>query len=225
MKRSSFKNELFAQFARVGKALGNPSRLELLEFIAQGENTVEQLAVRAGLSVANASQHLRLLRDAGLLATRKDGQFVYYRLTGDDVIQLLCALRIVASNQLAEVNRIVDTYLNSKDSLEPVPHSELLHRVQKGLVTVIDVRSPDEYRQGHVPSAVSIPLSELKERLGEFSAGKEIVAYCRGPYCLLAFEAVAILRMHGIQASRLKDGFPEWKLNGFPIEDGMPIPS
>jgi rhodanese-related sulfurtransferase/DNA-binding transcriptional ArsR family regulator len=222
----SFKQDLFSQFARVGKALSNGNRLELLEFLAQGERSVEQLSKVAGLTVANTSQHLQQLRHAGMVNCRKEGLKVYYRVSGDDVIDLLGALRVVAERHVTDVQHLVNTYLTVKDDLEPIPRKELLERAHDGLVTVLDVRPPEEYAAGHVPGAVNIPLAELEQRLDELlkqddSSGdgqREIVAYCRGPHCVLAFDAVARLRKKGIKARRLEDGYPEWKTAGLPVE-------
>lgn len=218
----SFKHELFAQFARVGKALSNANRLELLEFLAQGERSVEQLSKVAGLTVANTSQHLQQLRHAGMVSCRKEGLKVYYRVSGDDVIDLLGALRAVAERHVTDVQHLVTTYLTVKDDLEPIPREELLERVRDGLVTVLDVRPPEEYAAGHVPGAVNIPLGELEQRLEELgnpeNENREIVAYCRGPHCVLAFDAVARLRERGMKARRLEDGYPEWRTAGLPVE-------
>jgi rhodanese-related sulfurtransferase/DNA-binding transcriptional ArsR family regulator len=214
----NFKHDLFSQFARVGKVLSNSNRLELLEFLAQGERSVEELANLTGLSIANTSQHLQQLRQAGLALTRKEGLKVYYRLSGDDVIDLLTALRAVAERHLADVERLITTYLTVKDDLEPIPREELLARAQDELITVIDVRPPQEYAAGHVPGAINIPLAELEAHLNEFDPSQEIVAYCRGPHCVLAFDAVATLRSKGMKARRLEDGYPEWKRAGLPIE-------
>jgi len=218
----NFKHELFAQFARVGKALSNGNRLELLEFLAQGERSVEQLSKVAGLTVANTSQHLQQLRHAGMVTCRKEGLKVYYSISGDDVIELLDALRAVAERHVTDVQHLVNTYLTVKDKLEPIPRTELLERVRDGLVTVLDVRPPEEYAAGHVPGAVNIPLQELEQRLqelgGQEGGNREIVAYCRGPHCVLAFDAVARLREKGIKARRLEDGYPEWKTAGLPVE-------
>ena len=218
MSSGNFKHDLFNQFARVAKALANGYRLELLEYLAQGERSVDALAKVSGLTVANTSQHLQQLRQAGLVATRKEGVNVYYRLNGDDVVALLGKLRDVAEDHLAEVDRLVAAFLTVRDSLEPVPASELLERAREGLVTVLDVRPPEEYAAGHLPGAVNIPLVELEKRLKEIDPAREVVAYCRGPHCVLAFEAVARLRGRGVQARRLKDGFPEWKQAGLPVE-------
>lgn len=217
-KSSGFKRELFTQFAQVGRALSSGNRLELLEFIAQGARSVDELAKLAGLSVANASQHLQALRRAGLVTARKEGLRVYYELSGNDVILLLEALRRVAENRVAEVERLVNTYLGHRDELEPIPARELLERARKGLVTVLDVRPRQEFEAGHLPGAINIPLSDLEDRIGKLPKGKEFVAYCRGPYCLLAYEVVEHLRKKGLQARRLQDGFPEWKAAGLPIE-------
>lgn len=219
MSSGHFKQDLFAQFARVGKALSNGNRLELLEFIAQGERSVEELARAAGLTVANTSQHLQQLRQAGLVACRKEGLKVYYRVSDDDVLELFGTLRRVAERHLAEVEQLVHTYLTTRDALEPLARSELLDRVRDGLVTVLDVRPAEEYAAGHLPGAVNVPLAQLEEQLDELDPEHEVVAYCRGPHCILAFEAVARLRERGFTARRLEDGFPEWKLAGLPVEN------
>lgn len=218
MSSGGFKQDLFAQFARVGKALSNGNRLELLEFIAQGERSVDELAKVAGLTIANTSQHLQQLRQAGLVVCRKAGLKVYYSLAGDDVLLLLDALRAVAERHLAEVQQLVREYLTRRDSLEPVARPELLERVRNGLVCVLDVRPPEEYAAGHVPGAINVPLKALETQLANLDPGQEVVAYCRGPHCILAFEAVARLREHGFTAHRLEDGFPEWRLAGLPVE-------
>jgi rhodanese-related sulfurtransferase/DNA-binding HxlR family transcriptional regulator len=219
MKSSgNFKRDLFAQFGRIGKAMGNGNRLELLEFIAQGERSVEQLARVAGLTVANTSQHLQQLRQAGLIACRKEGLKVYYRISDDDVLELFSALRRVAERHLGEVEQLVQTYLTTKDALEPLAREELLERVRDGLVTVLDVRPPEEFAAGHVPGAVNIPLGELEEHLEELDQEHEVIAYCRGPHCILAFDAVARLRERGFSARRLEDGYPEWRLAGLPVD-------
>ncbi len=218
MSSDNFKHDIFNQFARIGKALGNGNRLELLEFLAQGERSVEQLSKIAGLTLANTSQHLQHLRLAGLVTSRKQGLKVYYQISGDDVVGLLHSLRQVSERHIAEVNRLVDTYLTVKDSLEPIPRNELMARVRDGLVTVLDVRPAEEYAAGHVAGAVNIPVQELEKRLAELSTDQEIVAYCRGPHCVLAFDAVARLRRQGLQARRMEDGYPEWKTAGLPIE-------
>ncbi len=218
MSTSNFKHDLFAQFARVAGAMSNGSRLELVELLAQGERSVDSLAELAGLNVANASQHLQKLRRAGLVINRKVGQRVLYRLSGDDVSALFNAIRSVTERHSAEVERLINTYLTVKDSLEPIPAHELLERVRNGLVTVLDVRPREEYAAGHVLGALNIPLAELEAHLGELAHVDEIVAYCRGPHCVLAFDAVARLREKGIRARRLDGGFPEWKLEGLPVE-------
>ena len=220
MSTQSPKQALFAQFAAVAKALGHAHRLELLEQLAQGERSVEVLANRTGLSIANASQHLQQMRRAGLLANRRDGKFVYYQLVDDAVLDLLAALRSIAERNVAEVERIVRSYFQDRDSLEPVSRHELLERVRAGTVTVLDVRPEDEFALGHLPGAVNIPLRELAARLAEFDPAQEIVAYCRGPYCVLSYEAVAALRACGLKARRLEDGFPEWRAAGLQVVTG-----
>lgn len=218
MSRGTFKGDLFAQFARVAKALGSGNRLELLEFIAQGARSVDELAKLTGLSVANASRHLQELRQAGLVTARKEGLRVYYELAGTDVILLLEALRKVAETRVAEVEKLVNTYLGHRDELEPIPARELLERARKGLVTVLDVRPKEEFEAGHLPGAINIPLAELEGRLGKLPRSREFIAYCRGPYCLLSYDAVERLRKKGLKARRLEDGFPEWKAAGLPVE-------
>ena len=218
MSSTNFKHDLFAQFARVGKALSNGNRLELLEFLAQGERSVEQLSIVAGLTVANTSQHLQQLRHAGMVTCRKDGLKVYYSISGDDVINLLDALRAVAERHVTDVQHLVNTYLTVKDKLEPIPRTELLERARAGLITVMDVRPPEEYAAGHIPGAVNIPLKDLEKWIKKLDKNQEIVAYCRGPHCVLAFDAVARLREKGLNARRLEDGYPEWKSAGLPVE-------
>ena len=227
MSSTNFKHDLFAQFARVGKALSNGNRLELLEFLAQGERSVEQLSKVAGLTMANTSQHLQQLRHAGMVTCRKQGLKVYYKISGDDVITLLDTLRTVAERHVTDVQHLVNTYLTVKDKLEPVPRAELLERARDGLITVLDVRPPEEYASGHIPGAVNIPLHELEQRLEELGIqedeNREIVAYCRGPHCVLAFDAVARLREKGINARRMEDGYPEWKTAGLPVEESQSL--
>jgi rhodanese-related sulfurtransferase/DNA-binding transcriptional ArsR family regulator len=214
------KLALFAQFAAVAKAVAHAHRLELLEQLAQGERSVEVLADRTRLSVANASQHLQHMRRAGIVAARRDGKFVYYRLADDTVLELLAALRRVAERGIAEVERIVRGYFDDRDSMEAVSRRELLERCRAGTVTVLDVRPEDEFALGHLPGAVNITLRALEARLSEFDPSKEIVAYCRGPYCVLSFEAVATLRARGFRARRLEDGLPEWRAAGLPVVTG-----
>jgi len=220
MSRQTPKQALFAQFATVAKTLGHAHRLELLEQLAQGERSVEVLAQRTGLSIANASQHLQHLRRAGIVSARREGKFVYYGLAGDAVLDLIASLRRIAERQLADVDRIVRSYFHERDSLEPVSRQELLQRLRAGEVTVLDVRPEDEFALGHLPGALNIPLRALKARLSELDLAKEVVAYCRGPYCVLSYEAVAALRAHGFKARRLEDGLPEWRAAGLPILTG-----
>ncbi len=218
MSRPNFKKQLFEQFARVGKALASGHRLELLEFLAQGERTVERLAEVAGLTVANTSQHLQHLRRVGLVAAHKRGLHVHYRLADPAVSELLAAMEKIAERQFADVERIVRSYLTAKDSLEPVSRTDLRKRLAHGSVTVLDVRPVEEFRAGHLPRAVNVPVKDIESYCKQLSRKKEIVAYCRGPYCVLAFEAVSRLRALGYRARRLQDGFPEWKTAGLPVE-------
>ncbi len=222
MQKRQQKRELFAQFASVAKALGHEYRLELLEFIAQGERSVEALTRLTALPVGTVSQHLQQLRRAGLVTARKDGKYVYYALAGDEVSKLLAALRHVAEHNLAEVQQLVDRYFHRQSDLEAVTTEELMERLRTGMVTLLDVRPPEEYAAGHLPGAVNIPLGELEARLGELPPGREVVAYCRGPYCALSLDAVEKLRGRGIQAIRLEDGYPEWKAGGLPVERPKP---
>jgi rhodanese-related sulfurtransferase len=214
------KREIFANLARIGAALSSPIRIEFLELVAQAERSVEQLSALTGTSVANTSQHLQKLRQAGLVVARKDGLYVLYRLAGDEIVGLLASLGRVGESHLAEVERMVKTYLTQIDELEPVPAKELLARARKGLVTVLDVRPTEEFVAGHLPGAVNIPVRELEKRLKELPKTKEVVAYCRGPYCLMSYDAVALLRKKGLRARRLEAGLPEWRLAGFAVERG-----
>jgi rhodanese-related sulfurtransferase/DNA-binding transcriptional ArsR family regulator len=214
------KLALFAQFAAVAKSMAHAHRLELLEQLAQGERSVEVLADRTGLSIANTSQHLQQMRRAGLAANRRDGKFVYYRLVDDSVLDVLAALRRIAERNVAEVERLVRSYFHDRDSLEPIGREELLQRSRAGQVTILDVRPEDEFALGHLPGAVNMPLRKLEMRLAELDPAQEIVAYCRGPYCVLSYEAVAVLRARGFNARRLEDGLPEWRAAGLPVIAG-----
>lgn len=212
------KREVFANLARIGSALSSPVRIEFLELLAQTERSVEELATLTGATVANTSQHLQRLRQAGLIQGRKDGLYVYYRLASDEVVGLLSAIGRVGEAHVAEVERIVRLYFSHKDELEPVPAKELLERARKGLVTVLDLRPSEEYAAGHVPGAINIPIQQLEKRLGELPKRREIIAYCRGPYCLMSFEAVEKLRKKGLRARRLEAGLPEWRAAGLPVD-------
>ena len=212
------KQALFEQLAVIGRALGSAARLELLDFLAQGERNVDELAQVAGLSVANTSKHLQQLKSAGLVEARRDGKHVRYRMSDDRALDAIADLRGLAEAHLDRVGDLVTSYLDSRDGLEPVPAAELLDRAQQGLVTVIDVRPPEEFSQGHIAGALNIPLKELKQQLQQIPRDREVVAYCRGPWCVLAYEAVARLRKAGISARRLEHGLPEWRRSGLPVE-------
>jgi rhodanese-related sulfurtransferase/DNA-binding transcriptional ArsR family regulator len=212
------KQQVFEQLAKIGTAFSNPVRLEVLELLAQGEQTVQAMAQLTGASIANTSQHLQKLKSAGLINGLKQGQQVFYRLAGDEVVALLAAFTKVGQAHVAEIERIVRLYFLSKDEFEPVASDELLDRTLRGLVTVLDVRPPDEFASGHIPGAVNIPISELERRLRELPKGREVVAYCRGPFCLMSYDAVQLLRQRGIRARRLQEGMPEWRLAGLPVE-------
>jgi rhodanese-related sulfurtransferase len=214
------KEGLNEQFARLGKAVASPKRIELLDLLCQGERSVEGLAGATRMGLTNTSAHLQVLRRARLVETRREGVKIFYRVADDAVCRFYIALRDLGRARLAEVEQIVRDYFDAPDELEPVSREALLERVHRGEAAVIDVRPAEEYAAGHVPGAVSIPLAELRQRLGELPAGVEIVAYCRGPYCVLAPEALTVLRASGFPARRLEDGFPEWRLAGMPVEVG-----
>ncbi|WP_332771314.1 ArsR/SmtB family transcription factor [Phenylobacterium sp.] len=211
------KHLVFGGLAELAKALASPHRIEIVEVLGQGERSVEGVAERVGLSVANASQHLRLMRGSGLLASRRDGKHVLYRLSDPAVVDLMTALGRLGERNQAEVRAVMAGYFHERDTMEPVSRADLAERIKDGLVTVLDVRPEDEFASGRLPSAVNIPLRDLPRRLADLPRDHEIVAYCRGAYCVLAFEAVALLREHGFKVRRLEDGFPEWKAAGLPV--------
>lgn len=213
-----FKDRLYEQFARVGKALASPKRLEILDLLAQGERAVEEVGREAAMPVANASQHLRVLKDAGMVRVRREGLHAYYRLAGEDVFGLWKALRDLGESRLAEIDRLVGTYLTDRESLEAVCAGELLEKIRGEGVVVLDVRPEEEYRAGHIPGARSVPVNALEAALETLPKDKEIVAYCRGPYCVFSDEAVRLLEKSGYRASRLVEGFPEWRAAGMPVE-------
>jgi rhodanese-related sulfurtransferase/DNA-binding transcriptional ArsR family regulator len=220
------KQTVFAGLAEIAKALGDAHRLELLEQLGQGERNVEELAARASLTFANASRHLQILRRARLVDARRSGKHVFYSLVSEaTVIRLLAALGKLAERNLAEIERVMAAYFRARDALEPVSREELFARLRDGLVTVLDVRPRDEFGRGHLPGARNVPLAELERRLAELPRDQEIVAYCRGPYCVLSFEAVALLRAKGYRIRRLEDGYPEWKAAGLPVETPVSPPA
>lgn len=216
------KAELFDQYARVGKALASAKRLEMLDLLAQGERTVDALAKAAGLGLSTTSMHLQALRRAGLVRTRRDGTSVHYRLAGDDVAAVYMGLRDVALAHLGDADRARVAYLGGDDAGEPesVPREELLRRVRSGAVVVLDVRPRHEYACGHIPGAVSVPFDELEERLSELPDDVDVVAYCRGAYCVLAYDAVRLLARHGRSGRRLNEGMLEWRIAGMPVQYG-----
>jgi len=218
LSNKSPKTELFEQLAVVAKALGHAVRLDLLEFLGQGERGVESLAKLVNQSVANTSHHLQILRRAGLADARKQGVQVLYRLSGDDVVDLLGALRQTSERHNAEIGRVLSGYFRDRDDMEALSREELLLRARDGLVTVLDVRPVDEFEAGHLPGAVNVQLDNLDEHLGNLPKDHDIIAYCRGAYCVLSFEAVARLRKQGFKARRLEEGFPEWKAAGLPVD-------
>lgn len=215
-----FKGRIYEQLGRLGKALASPTRLELLDLLSQAPRTVEALSRTAGLNLANVSKHLQVLRAARLVVARKKGLYVSYQLGGRSVMQFFRALRVLAEERLSEVGSITRHYLSGRPGLEPVNRKELLKRVRAGAVTVLDVRPREEYLAGHIPGAVSIPLKELRRRLECLPRNRQIVAYCRGPYCVLALRAVVLLRQKGFRAIRLEDGIPDWRSRGLPVAVG-----
>jgi rhodanese-related sulfurtransferase len=225
MSHREFKDALYAQFARIGHALGSPKRIELLDLLAQGEKTVERLAEQSVTPVKNASAHLRALRHARLVETRRKGTFIYYRLADGDVGILVRNLQEIGRTRLAEVQQIAQLYLDGRDELEPVTFTELRKLMRDDGVTVIDVRPRDEYEAGHIPGAISIPVREIKRRLNELPKGKEVIAYCRGPYCVYSLEAVTLLRKQGYRARRAEEGLPDWRARRLPVDVGSRLVS
>jgi rhodanese-related sulfurtransferase len=217
----AFKDAIYEQFARIGKAVSSPKRLELLDLLCQGPRTVEVLAKESGLTVANASQHLQVLRAARLVETEKEGLFVIYRLADQTVCEFFRAMRVLAESQLAEVEQIKRRFLEGRAGMEPVDREALLKLVREGAVTVLDVRPVEEYNAGHIPGALSIPLKDLTLHLSDLPHDQEIVAYCRGPYCVLSIQAVEMLRAKGFQAVRLEEGIQDLRAMGFPIAEGQ----
>ena len=217
-EKRAFKNQLYEQFARIGKALSSSHRLEILEILAQGEHSVEALAQETGMSAANASQHLQVLRGAQLVEVRREGVYIYYRLADERVFRLWQVMREVGEVRIAEIDRIVQTYLHERALLQPISATELRQRLIEGDVILLDVRPVEEYEVSHLPNAISIPVTNLEARLPELPREKEIVAYCRGPYCVFADEAVTLLRTNGYQARRLEQGLPDWQALGLPVE-------
>jgi len=218
MQSREFKEAVFEQFAKIGQALSSPKRLEIIDVLAQGERDVETLATEVSMTVANASRHLQVLKNARLVTSRKQGVRVFYQLADPIVLRSWKNLQALAESRLPEVNEVVRHYFRLRDGMEPVSREELLRKVQAGDVVVLDVRPRDEYAAGHISGARSIPLPELEQRLEEIPPDRDIVAYCRGPYCVLAVKAIEILRRQGRQAFRLVDGFPEWREAGLPVE-------
>jgi rhodanese-related sulfurtransferase/DNA-binding MarR family transcriptional regulator len=217
-KHREFKDRLFEQFARVGKALASPKRLEIVDLLAQGERPVEEIAKETAMSVASASQHLQALKAARMVEARREGLYIHYRLSDEDVFRTWQAVRALAESRLAEVDRVVEAYLEDRDALETVDATELMERLSDGSVVVLDVRPGEEYRAGHIPGALSVPVDTLEAALQTLPKDRELVAYCRGPYCVFSDEAVALLRARGYRARRLRQGLPDWRAAGMPVE-------
>ena len=220
MAPRELKDPLYAQFARIGHALASPVRLELLDLLGQGEKTVEALAEQSGAGIKHASAHLRVLRQARLVETRREGTYIYYRLADADVSRFVRDLQRLGRTRLAEVEQVARQFIDDRDELEPVTLAELRRLVREGDVTVLDVRPEDEFVAAHIPGAVSVPVNELKRRLRELPKRREVIAYCRGPYCVFALEAVTLLRKHGFKARRSEDGLPAWRDAGLPVATG-----
>lgn len=224
--KTSIRSKLFDEFARIGQAVSNPGRLQLLDLLAQGEKNVETLARQSGLTVKNTSAHLGRLRAVSLVDTRRDGPYVYYRLADESVVTFLRSLEELGRRQIAEIDRLVRDYFEDPGRLETIGIPELRERIGSGDVVVIDVRPEDEYRSGHIPGAVSVPVAELDRWIDELPRGRDVVAYCRGPYCALSIEAVAALREAGFSSRRLDSGLPDWRLQGLPVEaESFPRPA
>ena len=215
-----FKDALYSQFARIGHAMASPRRIELLDLLGQGEKTVEMLAEQIATPIKNTSAHLRALRQARLVETRREGTYIYYRLADDDVLRLLRALEALGHSRLADVQQVVRLYLDGQDELEPVTLKELRQLMRAGDVTVLDVRPAEEFKAGHIPGALSIPVSALKRRLRELPKNREVIAYCRGRYCVYSLEAVTLLRRNGYDARRVEEGMPDWRAAGLPVANG-----
>jgi len=217
MRYREFKDNLYGQFARVGHAVSTPKRLELLDLLSQGEKTVDKLAEQSGAPIKNTSAHLRVLRQARLVETRREGQRVWYRLAGEEVARFLLALQGLGQQRYAELREVVDSYLERRDGVEPIRPAELRRRLAAEDITLVDVRPPDEFAAGHIPGALSIPVEELTRRLSELPKGSEIVVYCRGPYCVMAVTAIELLRRRGDRARRLTEGVPAWRARGHAV--------
>ena len=221
MNKREFKDSVYAELARITKSMANPHRLEIIELLAQGEYSVEQIAGQINLTIANASQHLQVLKQAQLVDINRKGNFIYYKLANSNVFKTWRALRELGVERIATIEKLVKDFRRSKFDFESVTINELIEKIESGEVTILDVRPESEYKQGHITNAISIPMEELSKRLRELPKRNEIVAYCRGPFCVYADEAVALLTKAGYKASRLEEGFPDWKLQNLPVEISM----
>ena len=218
MTKREFKDCIYSGLAKITKALSNPHRLEIIELLAQGEFSVEQIATHTNLSIANASQHLQVLKTSQLVKINRRGNFIYYQLANINVFIVWKALRELGVERLSSIEKIIKDFKESKFNLESVTINELIDRIQKGSVTILDVRPEAEYNRGHIENALSIPMEQLAQRLKELPKRNQIIAYCRGPFCVFADEAVALLTKNGYKAIRLEEGFPDWQLEGLPVE-------
>ncbi len=224
MESREFKDMAFEQLSRVASAFGSPKRLEIIDLLAQSERNVESLANGTGLSVANTSRHLQVLKSTGLVLSRKEGLQVFYRISGPEVVEGYQMLRRVAEAKIAEMGRVVKEYFDGADGMDPMGREEFLDKARTGDILVLDVRPSGEYESGHIAGALSVPLEDLEERLAAIPEDREIVAYCRGPYCVLSAQAVKLLRSKGRKALRFSEGYPEWRSAGLPVETGMDRP-
>ena len=221
MNKREFKDKVYSELAKITKSMANPHRLEIIELLAQGEFSVEQIAEQTNLSIANASQHLQVLKVAQLVEIKRQGNFIFYRLSNDNVFSVWNALRGLGVERIATIDKVVNEFRKAKFDLETIKIDELIYKLESGKVTILDVRPESEYKQGHIANAISIPIKELSKRLKELPKRGEIVAYCRGPFCVYADEAILLLKKAGYKASRLEEGYPDWKLQGFPVDISM----
>lgn len=219
MEKREFKDRVFGELAKITNALGNPRRLEVIDLLAQGEKTVEKISSATGMSIANASQHLQILKRATLVDTRRDGNFIFYKISDEKVVLIWSLIRELGTQRIADIDKVVKDFRTSRNVFESVTIEQLLTKMEEGSITLIDVRPQEEFTSGHIKGALSIPIESLKESMKRFPQDKEIIAYCRGAFCVFADEAVEFLKKNNFKATRLEEGFPEWKLKGLPIEN------
>lgn len=219
MEKREFKDRVFGELSKITNALGNPRRLEVIDLLAQGEKTVEKISSATGMSIANASQHLQILKRATLVDTRRDGNFIFYKISDEKVVLIWSLIRELGTQRIADIDKVVKDFRTSRNVFESVTIEQLVTRMEEGSITLIDVRPQEEFTSGHIKGALSIPIESLKKSMKRFPQDKEIIAYCRGAFCVFADEAVEFLKKNKFKATRLEEGFPEWKLKGLPIEN------